>query len=479
VLQDNLTRDFRYYPEWGDYDADKVPDSTIVEHPELTLGARYLAKPFVNGSIDQVEVFAGSLTAPEVARLAGVGGTFAEDDWFPWYLRERDQIWQKEMAEIKRLRQEADTLVTRGLPLMVMRENQMQRQTHVLKRGAFDQLGEAVEPDTPASILPFPASYPRNRLGFAKWLFHPDHPLTARVAVNRLWQMFFGIGLVNTTENFGTQGESPTHPELLDWLAIHFRDSRWDIKKLCRLIVLSSTYRQDSLPRDPVQLLNDPENRLLSHATHDRLTAEELRDQALAASGLLSNRLGGASVKPYQPNGLWEEGGTQHIYVQEHGEALYRRSLYTFWRRTMPPPSMAVFDAPSREFCQVRRPRTTNPLQALTLLNDPEFFEVERVMSERLVEEHPASQENTDMLRCGDAFLRLTGRIGTSIELEPLIQLLRTARQEFQMSAESARDLVKNSGESMVRAELSVVEVAATTIMLRALFCYDECTHKL
>ena len=479
LLQDCLSRDFRYYREWGDYDPDKVPDSTIVEHPELMLGARYLAKSFVNGSIDQVEVYDRELCAPEIARVAGKTDSFTSEDWFHWYLREIDEPWRTAMSELRSLRQHADALVTRGVELMVMREAQMPRRTHLLKRGAFDQPGDAVEPDTPASLLPFPADLPRDRLGFAKWLLDPKHPLTARVEVNRIWQMFFGTGLVPTAENFGTQGEAPTHPELLDWLAVQFRESGWDIKQLCRMIVLSSTYRQDSLPRDPSMLVNDPENRLLSHGERERLTAEELRDQALSASGLLAAHLGGTSVRPYQPAGLWEEGGTQHTYVQDHGEALYRRSLYTFWRRTMPPPSMAVFDAPSREFCQVRRPRTTNPLQALTLLNDPEFFEAARVLAERLVQAHPAPNEGDDLLRCSDAFLRLTGRLATADELQPLVQLLHSARAEYEKAPDAARLAITRAGEAPVHFELPLSEIAATTIMVRALLCYDECTHKL
>lgn len=479
LLQDCLSRDFRYYREWGDFDPDKVPDSTIVEHPELMLGARYLAKSFVNGSIDQVEVYDRELSTPEIARAAGKTVSFTSEDWFAWYLREIDEPWRTAMSELRSLRQQADALVTRGVELMVMREAQMPRRTHLLKRGAFDQPGDAMEPDTPASLLPFPADLPRDRLGFAKWLLDPKHPLTARVEVNRIWQMFFGTGLVPTAENFGTQGEAPTHPELLDWLAVQFRESGWDIKQLCRMIVLSSTYRQDSLPRDPSMLVNDPENRLLSHGERERLTAEELRDQALAASGLLATHLGGTSVRPYQPAGLWEEGGTQHTYVQDHGEALYRRSLYTFWRRTMPPPSMAVFDAPSREFCQVRRPRTTNPLQALTLLNDPEFFEAARVLAERLVQAHPAPNEGDDLLRSGDAFLRLTGRLAKADELQPLVQLLHSARAEYEKAPDAARLAITRAGEAPVHFELPLPEIAATTIMVRALLCYDECTHKL
>jgi hypothetical protein len=483
VLQDSLSRDFRYYKEWGDYDPDKVPDSTIVEHPELSLGGRYLAKSFIHGAMDQVEVYDCALIAPEVSRLAESGQKFAEEEWFDWYLREIDPAWRDARTEIKRLRQEADQLVTRGLELMVMRESHRPRTTRVLKRGEFNHPLEEVQPDTPDCVLPFPEEYPRNRLGFARWLLDERNPLTARVQVNRLWQLFFGTGLVATTENFGTQGELPTHPDLLDWLALEFRESGWDLKKFCRMVVLSSTYRQDSLPCDPKLLQDDPDNRLLARGPRTRLTAEQLRDQALAVSGLLVRQVGGPSVKPYQPEGVWEEGGTQHTYEQDHGEALYRRSLYTFWRRTMPPPTMAVFDAPSREFCQVRRPRTSNPLQALTLLNDPQFFEAARVLAERLVQKFPNSSEVNDEQRCAEAFLLLTNHHAGREDLAPLVELLQEARREYLDSPKIIQTTLKSAGEFPLgtpsTSPSSSTEVAATTILIRALFCYDECTHKL
>ena len=239
----------------------------------------------------------------------------------------------------------------------------------LLKRGEYDQRGEKVERGVPAFLPPLPPGAPVNRLGLAKWLIAPNHPLTARVAVNRFWLQLFGTGIVKTAEDFGAQGEPPSHPELLDWLAVTFREDGWDVKRLMKRLVMSAAYRQSSRVT-PETLAKDPANRLLARGPRFRLDAETLRDQALFASGLLIERVGGASVKPPQPFGLWEAVGytdsnTAHFKADSGAEKVHRRSLYTFWKRTSPPPQMTTFDAPSREACQVRRERTNTPLQAL------------------------------------------------------------------------------------------------------------------
>jgi hypothetical protein len=270
-------------------------------------------------------------------------------------------------------------------PLMVMKEMEESRPTFILNRGVYDQPSQQVYPNTPESLLPYSKDLPKNRLGLTKWLFHKDNPLTARVAVNRLWQRMFGTGLVSTSFDFGNQGALPTHPELLDFLALKLQDEGWDLKKMLKYMALSATYQQ-STKMSEEGLQQDPENQWLAHASRLRLPAETIRDQALHLSGLLSTEIGGPSVKPYQPEGIWEEttgggGGTTATYVQGKGADLYRKSLYTFWKRTVPPPSMMTFDASSRDLCSVQRQQTNTPLQALVLLNDPQLIEAARVMA--------------------------------------------------------------------------------------------------
>ena len=287
---------------------------------------------------------------------------------------------------------------------MVMQERPTPRDTFVLLRGAYDRPGEKVSPGLPAVLPPLPAGCPNNRLGFAKWLVDPSNPLTARVIVNRFWQMYFGMGLVKTVEDFGSQGEWPANLELLDWLATEFIRTGWDVKAMQKMIVMSATYRQSSKVT-PELLQRDPENRLLARGPRFRLSAEMIRDQALAVSGLLVEKIGGPSVKPYQPAGLWKELGGED-YQQDTGEGLYRRSLYTFWKRTVPPPSMMNFDAAGREACTVRENRTNTPLQALDLMNDPAYVEASRVLAERMMREGGATPES----RISFAFRLATAR---------------------------------------------------------------------
>jgi hypothetical protein len=273
---------------------------------------------------------------------------------------------------------------------MVMQDDRVPHATHLLRRGAYDQPGEQVYAATPAALPAMSGEVAGNRLGLARWLVDPKNPLTARVAVNRFWQMYFGTGIVRTTEDFGSQGEPPSHPALLDWLATEFIGSGWDMKRLQKTIVMSATYQQSSRVT-PELLEQDPDNRLLARGPRIRLAAEMVRDQALAISGLLVEDIGGPSVKPYQPAGLWAEltGGSD--YKADTGDALYRRSLYTFWKRTSPPPMMTNFDAPTREACVVRSPRTNTPLQSLNLMNDVTYLEASRKIAERMMREGGAT----------------------------------------------------------------------------------------
>lgn len=275
------------------------------------------------------------------------------------------------------------------VPVMIMKEMKQPRSSFVLNRGVYDQPTTEVFPGTPEAILSFPEEYPKNRLGLTKWLFDDKNPLTSRVVVNRLWQRMFGNGIVSTSNDFGNQGALPTHPKLLDFLAIKFQEEGWDTQKMLKYIALSETYQQ-STTVTPELLEKDPKNSLLARAPRIRLSAEMIRDQALSLSGLLNKEVGGPSVKPYQPNGIWEEttgggGGSTASYIQSTGEDLYRKSLYTFWKRTVPPPSMMTFDAASRDVCSVKRQETNTPLQALVLLNDPQIIEASRVLASNIM----------------------------------------------------------------------------------------------
>lgn len=464
VVRDRLTRDIVHRAEWGDYEADQV---------ELALGARFRDVGFKGGQVDELAVFADELTPLEAAAAGGFELPQDNEARLVHYLRREDTAWRERRAALEALRAAEDELVSQIRQIMVMEELPSRRPTHVLKRGAYDAPGEEVQPDTPSAIMPFPAHGERNRLGFAHWLVDPRHPLTARVAVNRFWQIFFGRGLVATAEDFGIQGQPPSHPELLDWLARRFVQSGWNVHELCRLIVLSSTYRQDSVPRDPAVYRADPENRWLARGPHHRLSAEQLRDSALAASGLLVRKLGGPSVMPYQPAGLWEESGTGKAYHQSHGEGLYRRSLYTFWRRTSPPPSMTVFDAPSREVCQARRERTNTPLQSLVLMNDPQYVEAARVLAERLLHEQPGRTGD----QIGAAFRLLVGRTPRDDEAKVLERLYAEQLEVFAQDRERAAAYV-SVGEAPRDTALDVAAHAALTAVVQALMNFDEFVSK-
>lgn len=461
VVRDRLTRDIVHRGEWGDYDAGSV---------RLALGARFRDVGFLGGAVDELQVFDRDLSPVEVALTAGV--TSNDLDWLI-HSYMYDPGYRKIRAELSKLRQEENDLIGQVKQIMVMKEMPGRRPTFILSRGAYDQPRDPVQPDAPAGIFSLPAEYPRNRLGLAKWLIDDRNPLVARVAVNRYWQMFFGRGLVPRPEDFGSQGQQPSHPELLDWLARHFMDHGWNVHDLCRLIVLSSTYRQSSVPRDAKLHTSDPDNRLLARGPRVRLPAEMIRDNALAISGLLVPKIGGPSVMPYQPARLWEESGTNRSYAQSKGEGLYRRSLYTFWRRTSPPPAMTAFDAPTREFCLACRERTATPLQALVLLNDPQFVEAARVLAEKLIKTH-----GNDMnARWQTAFRLATTRQPSPRELEILNDIYREQKDRLQKSPDQGEGLL-STGEHPRDRSLSRPDHAATTVVVQALMNLDECVTK-
>jgi uncharacterized protein DUF1553/uncharacterized protein DUF1549/concanavalin A-like lectin/glucanase superfamily protein/cytochrome c len=464
VVRDNLFKDILHRKEWGDGDIDSV---------HLTLAGRFRDSGFKNGTIDEFNVYDRCLTPVEVGNIVGAAADSSDlDALFAYYLQNIDVRYRDGLAELRKLREEENNLVNGVREIMVMKEMPQRRSAYLLKRGAYDAPGEEVKPGTPDKIFPFPADLPRNRLGLGRWMVDPRNPLTARVVVNRTWRTHFGRGLVATAEDFGNQGQLPTHPELLDWLAMQFMEGGWDIKALHRLIVTSATYRQTS--KASVDLLaRDPENRLLARGPKHRLPAEQIRDNALAASGLLSPRMGGASVKPYQPRGLWEESGTGKTYAQDKGEKLYRRSLYTFWRRTAPPPTMLTFDATSREVCTAKRETTTTPIQALVLLNDPQFVEAARVFAERLVRESP----NDVNSRITAAFRTMSGRTPNEREYRVLGQLYTEQLVLFGRDPCAAEDYLR-IGEDGFDQTLPIDQVAATTVLSSALMNLDEFVTK-
>lgn len=363
--------------------------------------------------------------------------------------------------------------LTASIPTsMVMKERQVTRKTFILDRGQYDKPTTEVAPGVPSfgALSTMPAI--KSRLGLARWLTSGDHPLTSRVAVNRLWQIAFGSGIVRTSENFGVQGEWPSHPELLDWLASEYVRRGWNTKSLLKTLVTSEAYKRSAAPSKTLKQ-HDPENIWHAYASRPRLQAEFVRDMALSASGLLVNEVGGPSVKTYQPAGLWEELSfkgdfTAQYYVQDHGEKLYRRSMYTFWKRTVPPPSLQTFDAPEREFCIVRRPATNTPLQALVLLNDPTYTEASRVLAERILSMTPS-----DSKRLSNVFVRLLSRMPSAVESKQFSTLLAAQRKHFTATPKAASELV-SVGEHRRITDKPLADVAAWTVVILSVMNLDE-----
>ena len=403
-----------------------------------------------------------------------------------------------EIAQLRQKQAEIGKLVPTA---MVMQEMPTPRDTFMLVRGQYDKKGERVTPGVPEHIAPFPKEAPLNRLGLAYWLVSPEQPLTSRVIVNRYWQMFFGTGLVKTAEDFGSQGELASHPELLDWLAVEFtsgaaggshvrgnpkseipspKSAPWDIRALLRLIVTSATYRQSSVMTNEGSV-NDPENRLLARGARFRLQAEFIRDQALAVSGLLNRKIGGKSVSPYQPAGLWEElmsradgaNWTAQTYTQSHGADLYRRTMYTFWKRTCPPPTLATFDAPDRETCTIRRARTNTPLQALILLNDPTYVEASRKLAERMIGEGGSGRDE----KITFAFRLATARKASAKEVAVLSKIFERELTTYNRDREAAIKLL-SVGESPHSEHLDPAELAAWTTVASVILNLDETVTK-
>jgi hypothetical protein len=432
VVKDRLTKDIIFH---------QTPE------PGLQVGGWWRGTGFRGGMAAYVTAHDRMLTPFEGKVLAGVAdwsdiarkpaASLSSDErrsLVAWRAETADTSLRASMLALKTLRAALSDTMRGVRDLMVMEEMPDPKPTFLLRRGRYDMPGERVAPGTPASILGYPSSLPANRYGLAQWLTHPDHPLTSRVAVNRLWQQFFGAGLVRSSEDFGNQGEMPSHPALLDWLAVDFRASGWDVKRMVRMIVLSRTYRQDSRA-NPAAREADPFNRLLARGPSVRLTAEMLRDNALAAAGLLRPDIGGPSFRPYQPSGLWDIKGDS--YRADSSEQLHRRSLYGLVRRTVPNPTMSTFDAPDRSVCLSRRQRTNTPLQALVTLNDPTYLEACKALGERMA--RIADPEEA----IWSAFRSLTGRRPTVAESTLLLDLHARQRQRFREQPAKASGWLK------------------------------------
>ena len=465
---------------------DDVNSQGAVKREPLRIGAGGGPDNRFRGSLDDVRIYNRALSPAEAGMLADLTTvtdiaaipedkrSAAQADKIRDYFLEH--ALPANLAEARNHLADAQTkrdTFYQSLPtVMVMEEMPTPRETHLLIRGMYDRPGEVVKPVLPAALTTSPTAFPPNRLGLARWLVDPSNPLMARVTVNRFWQMYFSTGIVKTAEDFGSQGEVPSHPELLDWLATEFVRIGWDVKALQKTIVMSATYRQSSHASSELRA-KDPDNRLLARGPSARLSADVVRDQALAVSGLLVNKIGGPSVKPYQPEGLWNEIGGGGAYVQDHGDNLYRRSLYTFWRRSIPPPSMANFDASARESHMVRPVLTNTPLQALDLMNDVTFVEAARVFAERVMKEGGTSPSE----RIAYAFRMATARTPKRSEAAVLEDAFVDNLELFKSKPDAALKYV-NHGEHQRDAKLNVSELAAYTSVTSLILNLNEVVMK-
>jgi hypothetical protein len=418
----------------------------------------------------EIAVLATPESIAEIAAMAPAQRSTAQSDKIRLCYLDQSASYavQDAWKTLLGLREDRERFYDNVPTVMVMQEMPAPRETFLLKRGAYDHPGDKVERGVPAVLPPLPGAAANNRLTLARWLTDPANPLTARVAVNRFWQMYFGTGIVKTVEDFGSQGEWPSNPELLDWLATEFVRTGWNVKAMQKTIVMSATYKQSSKAA-PELLQRDPENRLLARGPRFRLPAEMVRDQALAIAGLLVEKIGGPSVKPYQPAGLWKELSGGEDYVQDKGDKLYRRSLYTFWKRASPPPMMVNFDSAGREACTVRETRTNTPLQALDLMNDVTFIEASRVLAQRMMKEGGRSPED----RIAFAFRLAAARTPNDRERAILLGSYQYNLDRFQTDSDAALKLI-DQGDTRRDPSLNVSELAAYTTAASLILNLDE-----
>ena len=450
----------------------------------IAVGERFRDRGFKHGLVDRMHIFDVELTELEVERLAqknesldwieGDAWTDAQENRVRRHLMTRTDPKLKDARQSLFDARSAKCKTEDALSeIMVMRELPQRRPSYLLLRGAYDQRGQSVQPGTPEALTPYPTDLPKNRLGLARWLIDPEHPLTSRVAVNRLWQLCFGRGLVRTPEDFGSQGEPPTHPELLDWLATEMINSGWDVKHMLKLIVMSDTYRRSSRHPDPGIVDSDPTNLWLAVFPSYRLPAEMLRDNALAISGRLVSKIGGPPVKPYEVEASFKPS------KPDKGEGLYRRSLYTYWKRTGPAPVMMALDAAKRDVCRVQRERTSSPLQAFVMLNGPQYVEAARGLAERLMKQGRPNDDDTDRVQTQieTAFRVLTSRRPSQEEVDVLHKMYDQQLEYFDGSDEKTKSFLA-VGDAAADDSLDQPKLAAMSVVVGTLMNFDESMMK-
>ncbi len=471
LLVDNLTKSMKH----GEH------NSHWTDLP-LMIGKEF-RETLDNFAIDEFKIYERQLAPIEVEGIAknkeqiSAILTTPKKDWteqqyyalFDYYRLNFDPYFDVYSRNLIKLRAKETQLITDEKEVMVMSELKTPRKTFIHNRGAYDALGEEVSVGVINRILPFDDKFPRNREGLAQWLLDKRNPLFARVAVNRFWQTYFGFGLSKTSDDFGNQGEMPSHPELLDWLATQFRESGWDVKAMQKLIVMSATYQQSSEKRKDLMEI-DSENRLLARGASYRYAHEQIRDAVLAGSGLLVEKIGGPSVYPYQPAGIWEALATRNAtsYKQNHGDSLYRRGIYTIWKRSSPPPSAITFDATERYFCVVKRQKTSTPLQSLVMMNDPQYNEAARKLAERMMREGGTTQEGRITL----AYKAMESRYPRKEEVNILNEMYQEELSDIQKNPKRVKELL-SVGESVIDKTLNQNELAANTVLAMTLINFD------
>lgn len=444
--------------------------------PGLRIGAVWRGKGIRGATVDNLLVFDKQLSDIEVLQVSNTKALEAlkqkplvdltndeKEKLTQYYLSANSKPYNAALQKLEKDRLVLVDSMNNVKQIMVMKEMPKPRQAYILDRGQYDTPTDSVFPNTPEEIFPFPENYEKNRIGLAKWITHPDNPLTARVTVNRYWQNLFGRGIVKTSEDFGNQGELPTHPKLLDWLAIKFMESGWDVKALHKLIMMSNTYQQSSIPSAELMEI-DKENKLLARGPAKRLSGEMLRDNVLFASGLLSEKIGGKSVNPYQPPGLWRVTG--ETYKVGKGEELYRRSMYTIWKRAVPHPTISTFDVPSRDLCTTRRQETNTPLQALVLLNDPTFVEAARVLGKKMTEYDSVDDG------ISKTYKKLTGKSIKPAELDILADLQKSEFEKFKKNQAKAKGWI-SIGEHTIDPKDDIALVAANAVVASTIINSD------